>query len=95
MLIARDVAGVVRLARLTGDGSLRDMTISTDLCRNFRFPAEVIEHAVWLYHSLGLSPREAGLILPAPSRRACGALWSAARVFASGACALVSCSPAR
>src|SRR5215831_18139304 len=31
-------------------GSLRGMTISSNPYRGFRFPREVIEHAVWLYH---------------------------------------------
>ena len=33
--------------------------------RGFRFPAEVIEHAVWLYHCFSLSLREVELILAA------------------------------
>jgi putative transposase len=31
--------------------------------RGFRFPAELIQHAVWLYHCFSLSLREAELIL--------------------------------
>jgi len=34
--------------------------------RGFRFPAEVIEHAVWLYHCFSLSLRDVELILAAP-----------------------------
>ena len=30
--------------------------------RGFRFPAEIIEHAVWLYHCFSLSLRDAELI---------------------------------
>ena len=33
--------------------------------RGFRFPAEVIAHAVWLHHCFSLSLREVGLILAA------------------------------
>ena len=33
--------------------------------RGFRFPAEVIEHAVWLYHCFSLSLRDVELILAA------------------------------
>ena len=33
--------------------------------RGFRFPAEVIEHAVWLYHCFSLSLRDGELILAA------------------------------
>jgi transposase-like protein len=29
----------------------------------FRFPAEIIQHAVWLYHCLSLSLRDVELIL--------------------------------
>jgi putative transposase len=31
----------------------------------FRYPAEVIEYAVWLYHCFSLSLRDVELILPA------------------------------
>jgi putative transposase len=34
-----------------------------DPYRGFRFPAEVIAHAVWLYHCFGLSLREVETIL--------------------------------
>ncbi len=34
------------------------MTTSPDLYRGFRFPAEVIEHAAWLYPSFSLSLRD-------------------------------------
>ena len=33
--------------------------------RGFRFPAEVIEHAVWLYHCFSLSLRDVETILAA------------------------------
>ncbi len=41
------------------------MTTSPNPCRGFRFPAEVIEHAVWLYHCFSLSLRDVELILAA------------------------------
>ncbi len=41
------------------------MTTSASRYRSFRFPAEVIEHAVWLYHCFSLSLRDVELILAA------------------------------
>jgi putative transposase len=41
------------------------MTTSPRSYRGFRFPAEVIEHAAWLYHCFGLSLRDVELILAA------------------------------
>ena len=38
---------------------------SSDPYRGFRFPAEIIEHAVWLYHCFSLSLRDVELILAA------------------------------
>jgi putative transposase len=32
--------------------------------RRHRFPAEIIRHAVWLYHVFSLSLRDVELILP-------------------------------
>jgi hypothetical protein len=34
------------------------MTTSPNPYRGFRFPAEIIEHAVWLYHCFSLSLRD-------------------------------------
>jgi putative transposase len=53
------------LAELVRHGRLLDMTISPNTYRGFRFPAEIIEHAVWLYHCFSLSLREVELILAA------------------------------
>ena len=39
--------------------------MAADHYRGFRFPAEVIEHAVWLYHCFSLSLRDVELILAA------------------------------
>ena len=41
------------------------MTTTTNLYRGFRFPAEVIEHAMWLYHGFSLSLRDVETILAA------------------------------
>src|ERR1700741_56348 len=41
------------------------MMTSPNPYRGFRFPAEIIEHAVWLYHGFSLSLREVELILAA------------------------------
>jgi putative transposase len=39
------------------------MTSSSNFYRGFRYPAELIQHAVWLYHCFSLSLREVELIL--------------------------------
>jgi hypothetical protein len=39
------------------------MTTQPLLCRRHRFPAEIISHAVWLYHLFSLSLRDIALIL--------------------------------
>jgi len=41
------------------------MTTSHNPYRGFRFPAEIIQHAVWLYHCFSLSLRDVELILAA------------------------------
>ncbi len=41
------------------------MTTCSNPYRGFRFPAEVIEHAVWLYHCFSLSLRDVETILAA------------------------------
>jgi putative transposase len=41
------------------------MTTPTNLYRSFRFPAELIQHAVWLYHCFTLSLRDVETILGA------------------------------
>ena len=43
------------------------MTTSSNPFCGFRFPAEVIQHAVWLYHCFSLSLRDVELILAARS----------------------------
>ena len=39
------------------------MRTTPDPYRGFRFPAEIISHAVWLYHRFSLSLREVETIL--------------------------------
>jgi putative transposase len=51
-------------ARL-GRGSFSSMSATPNPYHSFRFPAEVIQHAVWLYHCFSLSLREVELILAA------------------------------
>ena len=55
--------GIVRLVARSGSGSLAAMTTSPNPYRGFRYPAEVIQHAVWLYHCFSLSLRDVELIL--------------------------------
>jgi len=57
--------GVVRLADPGQHGCLLGMTSSSNPYRGFRFPAAIIEHAVWLYHCFSLSLRDVELILAA------------------------------
>ena len=57
--------GVVRLAAELGRGRLRGMNSPRHPYRGFRFPAEIIAHAVWLYHCFSLSLRNVELILAA------------------------------
>jgi putative transposase len=39
------------------------MTDESAMCPRHRFPAEIISHAVWLYHVFSLSLRDVELIL--------------------------------
>ena len=50
---------------MVGRVSVPGMTTTTNPYRGFRFPAEVIEHAVWLYHCFSLSLRDVETILAA------------------------------
>ncbi len=59
------IAGVVRLAALPSHGSLSVMARAPNPYRGFRYPAEVIQHAVWLYHCFSLSLRDVETILAA------------------------------
>src|ERR1700744_2334350 len=46
-----------------GTGETDDMTPPPDPHHRHRFPAEIINHAVWLYHVFSLSLRDVELIL--------------------------------
>ena len=48
-----------------GHGTVPGMMPPPNPYRGFRFPAEVIEHAVWLYHCFSLSLRDVETILAA------------------------------
>src|SRR3954469_23265025 len=71
------------------------MTTSPNPYRGFRFPAEIIEHAVWLYHCFSLSLRDVetilaqrGIVVSYESIRAWGLRFG--RAFAN---ALKRCRP--
>ena len=55
--------GIVGLASPADRGSLLGMTMSENPYRGFRFPPEIIQHAVRLYHCFSLSLRKVELIL--------------------------------
>ena len=57
--------GAVRLARVGLCGRVSAMRTTSSHYRGFRFPAEIINQAVWLYHCFSLSLREVELILAA------------------------------
>jgi putative transposase len=63
------------------------MTISSNSYCGFRFPREVIEHAVWLYHCFSLSLRDVELILAARG------IVVSYETSASGVCAFAGSSP--
>ena len=56
-VLGRGGGGAQRCGRFLG------MRTTPDPYRGFRFPAEIISHAVWLYHGFSLSLREVELIL--------------------------------
>src|ERR1700761_9520279 len=62
--------GAVRSASFGRRGSLLGMTTSPNPHRAFRAPADVIEHAVWLYHCFSLCLRDVELIPAARGLRA-------------------------
>ncbi|GAC1493892.1 MAG: IS6 family transposase [Acetobacteraceae bacterium] len=53
------------MAASAGHGSLSVMAHASNPYRGFRYPAEVIEHAVWLYYCFSLSLRDVETILAA------------------------------
>ena len=64
--------GTVKLASVGTYGRVPGMSTTSNPYRGFRFPAEIINQAVWLYHCFSLSLREVELILAA--RGCCGQL---------------------
>ncbi len=70
-----------------GYGIVPGMTTLPNPYRGFRFPAEVIEHAVWLYHCFSLSLRDVETILAAH-----GVVVSY-KSIREWACASAGCSP--
>jgi hypothetical protein len=59
------VQGVVRLAGPVMPWHRGGMTTASNPYRGFRYPAEEIQHAMWLYHCFSLSLRDVKLILAA------------------------------
>jgi hypothetical protein len=57
--------GIVRLAEVRAFGRVLGMSTTSNPYRGFRFPAEIINQAVWLYHCFSLSLWEVELILAA------------------------------
>ncbi len=51
------VVGTTELGQSDG------MTSAPMTYPEYRFPAEIISHTVWLYHGFSLSPRDVELIL--------------------------------
>ncbi len=51
--------------RLLGCGSLSAIAHAPNPYRGFRYPAEVIQHAGWLYHCFSLSLHDVETILSA------------------------------
>jgi hypothetical protein len=46
------------------------MTLEPTSCHRYRFPAEIISHAMWLYHLFSLNLRDVELILAVVKRYA-------------------------
>jgi transposase-like protein len=53
------------LVKVRAYGRVSGMSTTSNPYRCFRFPAEIINQAVWLYHCFSLSLREVELILAA------------------------------
>ena len=68
------IVPVTGLAARTGPDEIGGMKLPPNPDYRHRFPAEIISHAVWLYHVFSLSLRDVDLIwqneaLPSPTRR--------------------------
>ena len=77
-----------RLAMAGAMWQVGGMNIEPSAYRGFRFPAEIISHAVWLYHCFSLSLREVELIL---AQRGILVSYESIRAWR----ALGECSPTR
>ena len=53
------------MAKVRAYGRVSGMSTTSNRYQSFRFPAEIINQAVWLYHCFSLSLREVELILAA------------------------------
>ncbi len=60
--------GDCQVARARVCGRVSGMSTTSNLYRGHRFPAEIINQAVWLYHCFSLNLREVELILAARHR---------------------------
>ena len=63
--LIRSLEGIVKLARSGACGTVMGMSTTSNPYRGFRFPAEIINQAIWLYHCFSLSLRDVELILAA------------------------------
>ena len=63
--IALRSGGIVKLARSGACGTVMGMSTTSNPYRGFRFPAEITNQAIWLYHCFSLSLRDVELILAA------------------------------
>src|SRR5215204_3225290 len=61
----RGFNGTVKLAGSGACGTIMGMSTTSNPYRGYRFPAEIINQAVWLYHCFSLSLRDVELILAA------------------------------
>ena len=61
-LVTRTADGTVRLLVVPAYGRVSGMSTTSNPYRGFRFPAEIINQAVWLYYCFSLSLREVELI---------------------------------
>src|SRR6516164_10591839 len=59
----RGIVTVTGLAARTGPDEIGGMKLAPNPDYRHRFPAEIISHAVWLYHVFSLSLRDVELIL--------------------------------
>ena len=59
----RGIVTVTGLAARTGPDEIGGMKLPPNPDYRHRFPAEIISHAVWLYHVFSLSLRDVELIL--------------------------------